>query len=173
MLKWMRWGRACSNSLAPKRCGCDFISTFFKLILRIDVMNSSCEICLRWMPQNPIDDKSTLVQVMGWCHQATSYHLNLDRDLWRHMVSLGNNELITLRPEQRGGHFVDHILKSSFLTANFCIFISILLISSVNGLAAKRQQIWKFLLQTSFHFVQALLILNHCRFVSVEIDLGS
>ena len=28
------------------------------------------------MPQNLIDDKSTLVQVMSWCRQATSHYLN-------------------------------------------------------------------------------------------------
>ena len=30
----------------------------------------------RRMPQNPFDDKSTLVQVMAWCHQATSHYLS-------------------------------------------------------------------------------------------------
>ena len=28
------------------------------------------------MPQNVTDDKSTLVQVMAWCRQATSHYLN-------------------------------------------------------------------------------------------------
>ena len=32
----------------------------------------SYEIALRWMPQDLTDDKSTLVQVMAWCRQATS-----------------------------------------------------------------------------------------------------
>ena len=27
-------------------------------------------------PQNPIDDKSTMVQVMAWCRQATRHYLN-------------------------------------------------------------------------------------------------
>ena len=31
---------------------------------------------LIWMSQNTFDDKSTLVQVMAWCHQATSHYLN-------------------------------------------------------------------------------------------------
>ena len=31
---------------------------------------------LRWTPQDLIDDKSTLVQVMAWCRQATSHYLN-------------------------------------------------------------------------------------------------
>ena len=36
----------------------------------------SCEIALRWMPLDLTDDKSTLVQVMAWCHQATSHYLS-------------------------------------------------------------------------------------------------
>ena len=33
------------------------------------------EIALRWLPRYLIDDKSTLVQVMAWCRQATSHYL--------------------------------------------------------------------------------------------------
>ena len=36
----------------------------------------SCEIVLTWMPQDLTNDKSTLVQVMAWCHQATSHYLS-------------------------------------------------------------------------------------------------
>ena len=36
----------------------------------------SYEIALRWMPLNLSDEKSTLVQVMAWCRQATSHYLN-------------------------------------------------------------------------------------------------
>ena len=36
-----------------------------------------CEITLIWMSQDLTDDdKSTLVQVMAWCHQATSHYLS-------------------------------------------------------------------------------------------------
>ena len=30
----------------------------------------------RWVPQKPIHDKSTLVQVMAWCRQAASHYLS-------------------------------------------------------------------------------------------------
>ena len=39
-------------------------------------VSTSCEIASRWMLQNISDDKTTLVQVMAWCRQATSYYLN-------------------------------------------------------------------------------------------------
>ena len=58
------------NPLAPGRC-----SDKFKHMLQIKFM-STCEIALRWMPQNIIDDKSTLVQVMSWCYQAPSHYLS-------------------------------------------------------------------------------------------------
>ena len=44
----------------------------------------SYEIALRWMPLDLIDDKSTLVQVIAWCHQATSHYL---RQCWPRSVS--------------------------------------------------------------------------------------
>ena len=36
----------------------------------------SYEIALRWTPLDLTDDKSTLVQVMAWCRQATSHYLS-------------------------------------------------------------------------------------------------
>ena len=36
----------------------------------------SHDIAHRWMPLDLTDDKSTLVQVMVWCHQATSHYLS-------------------------------------------------------------------------------------------------
>ena len=35
-----------------------------------------CEIAMRWMSLDHTDDKSTLVQVMAWCREATSHYLN-------------------------------------------------------------------------------------------------
>ena len=48
----------------------------FKLTLVTDSWVISCEIPLSWISLNLTDDKSTLVQVMVWCHQATSHYLN-------------------------------------------------------------------------------------------------
>ena len=49
------------------------------LILEVILVNSGWgifyEIALRWMPLDLTDDKSTLVQVMAWCRQATSHYL--------------------------------------------------------------------------------------------------
>ena len=66
------------NSFSPGRCGSNFYQCIFifKLNLQIDIMSTSCETALRWVPQNPIDEKSTFVQVMVWCCKATSHYLS-------------------------------------------------------------------------------------------------
>ena len=46
-----------------------------KLISVLDDWGISCAILLIWMSMG-FTDKSTLVQVMAWCHQATSHYLN-------------------------------------------------------------------------------------------------
>ena len=64
------------NSLAPGRFQQNLRKTIFKLILVIDGCDISSEIALRWTSLDLSDDKSILVQVMAWCHQATSHYLN-------------------------------------------------------------------------------------------------
>ena len=63
------------NSLAPGRSECDLKNVIFNLVLLIGIF-SSHDNALRWMPQDLTDDKSTLVQVMAWCRQATSHYLS-------------------------------------------------------------------------------------------------
>ena len=67
------------NSLVPERCGSNFTSVFLNLILWIHILSLSYDTGLRWVPQNLLaifGDKSTLVQVMAWCSQATSHYLS-------------------------------------------------------------------------------------------------
>ena len=74
---WWRKGMAEEiHSLAPGGFENIFQNVFFKLISWIDTLSNSCETALRSMPQNPSDDKSTLVQVMAWCRQAASHYLS-------------------------------------------------------------------------------------------------
>ena len=66
------------NSLAPGRYQCDSKNdqSVFNLALLIAIFKSSYDNVLRWMPQDLTDYKSTLVQVMAWCRQATNHYLN-------------------------------------------------------------------------------------------------
>ena len=64
------------NSLAPGRSQCDFKNVIFNLALLIGIFILSYKNVLLWMPQALTDDKSILVQVMAWYHQATSHCLN-------------------------------------------------------------------------------------------------
>ena len=47
-----------------------------QIIAVIDGWGISWELALRCMSLDLTDDKSTLVQVMVWCHQATSHYLS-------------------------------------------------------------------------------------------------
>ena len=58
------------------RCGCNFDSMIYKLIIHKSSLGTQCEIDFRWMPQNLTNEKSALVQVMTWCDQATNHYLS-------------------------------------------------------------------------------------------------
>ena len=64
------------NSLAPGKFEWNFRLIIFIQILVIDRWGISCETALIWMSLDFTDDRSTLIQVMAWCHQATSYYLS-------------------------------------------------------------------------------------------------
>ena len=57
-------------------CDFDFKLVIFKCIVVIISISISSTTDFRWMVQDSADDKSTLVQVMAWCHQAPSHYLN-------------------------------------------------------------------------------------------------
>ena len=83
------------NSLAPGKFKWNFRHVIFKQILVIDGWGISCEIALIWMSLDFTDDQLTLVQVLAWCHQATSHYLNQCWPRFQcHLASLGPNELI-------------------------------------------------------------------------------
>ena len=64
------------NSLAPGRFKFNLRLVIFKLTWVNGGWGISYEIALRWMPLDLTDDKSTSVQVMAWCRQATSHYLS-------------------------------------------------------------------------------------------------
>ena len=64
------------NSLAPGRFKVNFRWVIFKLILVVNGWVMSCETALIWTSLDHIYGKSTLVQVMAWCRQATSHYLS-------------------------------------------------------------------------------------------------
>ena len=62
--------------LVPWKSGCDSKNVIFNLVFLFGIFRSSHDNALRWMPQDLTDDKSTLVQVMACCRQATSHYLS-------------------------------------------------------------------------------------------------
>ena len=79
-------------------CGSNSKNVICEHMLPINSMSTSCEIATRWMPQNTFDDMSTLNKAMASCRQATGLQAitwaNVNPDIYRHMRSLGPNELI-------------------------------------------------------------------------------
>ena len=63
------------SSFVPGRYGNDFKGAIFKLFIHNTGLAAWCTDALTWIPKNLLDDKSTLVQVMAWCHQVTSQYL--------------------------------------------------------------------------------------------------
>ena len=78
------------------------------------------------MPGSLTNEKSTLVQVMVWCRQATSHYLS---QCWPRSMSPNGvtrpQWFNTLRSRQNGWHLPDNIFKYIFLTENVSIAIKI------------------------------------------------
>ena len=74
MISWVR--AEFLKSLGAGRCGCNSKSIIFKFPLQNINLGTHCKIALMWMSWNVRNQKSTLVQVMSWCHQATSQYLS-------------------------------------------------------------------------------------------------
>ena len=62
------------NTLAPGRRCSSLRSVIYEHMLQIKLMSTFCETAIRWMPQNTFGDKSTLTQVIAWCHQTSSHY---------------------------------------------------------------------------------------------------
>ena len=98
------------NLLAPGRWGNNLKSIIFNLALAVTLK-------LKWMVQIYVNEKSTLVQVMAWCRQATSHYLSqcLPRSKKSCGVTkpIGHNELT---------HWVLNKSQNSANTFN-CVFL--------------------------------------------------
>ena len=70
------WKKHVFYSLVPEKFEWHFRYVIVQIIPVIDGWGISCELALRWMSLNLTDDKSTLVQVMVWCRQATRHYLS-------------------------------------------------------------------------------------------------
>ena len=118
ILKWGTWScTEITNDEWTMSIQRKFRKIIFQLILLIDGWSISCKIVLKWMPMDLTDGKSTLVQVMAWCRQATSHYLS---ECWpRSLSPYGFTRpqcVNTLRLNQNGHNFADDTLKCIFLT---------------------------------------------------------
>ena len=104
----------------------NFRYLIFQIISVIDDWVISCELALRWMLLDLTDDKSTMVQVMAWCRQATSHYLS---QCWPRSLlpySITRPQWVnTLKLRRNGHHFVDDVFKHILFNENVWISIRI------------------------------------------------
>ena len=83
------------NTLRPRQCGRHFLDNILIWIFLNENVWIWCKISLRFIPKDPINNISALVQIMDWCptKQATSHYLEqwyLDISItWPQCVNLG------------------------------------------------------------------------------------
>ena len=63
-------------SFIPERCNNNLKSVYSEHMLETKSRSSSCEIALRWVPYNTLDDRFILIQVMAWCRQETRHYVS-------------------------------------------------------------------------------------------------
>ena len=137
------------NSLAPGKFEWNFRYSILQIISVIDSWAISCELALRWMSLDLTDDKSTLVQVMAWCRQATSHYLSQcwPRSLspygvtWPQWASIGSDNGLVLKRVAQCQPIISIIWKwhhtiwkclwngSHFVLVSMCSLISISLLT--------------------------------------------
>ena len=74
-----RWGikfPPAESRINTRGSGWKCESVVSEYVSQIVPMSSSCEIAMRQMPQNILDDKSTIVQVLAFCCQTTNRRLS-------------------------------------------------------------------------------------------------
>ena len=111
------------NSLAPGRFKVNFRWVIFKLISVVNGWGISCENTFIWVSLDHTYDKSTLVQVMAWCHQATSHYLSQcwPRSLSPYGVTRPQWVKSSL-PQQNGCHFADNIFRCILVNGKHLYF---------------------------------------------------
>ena len=112
------------NSLVSGICGNN--SKVFSLnSLWVKWMSMSYEISLGWLWENTFHDKSTLVQVMAWCHQATSHCLSqmmtqIYASIWHQQMMTKYQDVNMVSDHNESPH---HHLKSlQHYAAQYCLF---------------------------------------------------
>ena len=80
---WDQW----LNSLVPTRCGVNFKTITFKLIMEISGLDTRCKIARRWMPQTAVNPLMRRRHWFRWWLGATRQQAiiwaNVDPDQWR------------------------------------------------------------------------------------------
>ena len=98
MLGTLEFPQSFFNPLTPRKCDSNVKSFISEHMLQIKFMSTTCEIALRWIPQNTV--WPPLIISQHWCRswfsairqQATTW-ANVNLDVCNHIASLEHNEL--------------------------------------------------------------------------------
>ena len=126
------------NPLSPARCEWNLSTVIFERMWVIDGWSISGDIALRWMSPDLTDDKSTLVQVMAWCRQATSHYMN---QCWPISVS----SYAVTKPQRVNIKRRQHRQDIYIYTDLIHLFIQCLILQSISVNLPKLNQLHLFL----------------------------
>ena len=93
------------NSLAPGRFKVNFRWVIFMLILVINGWVISCETALIWLSLDYTYGKSSLVQVMARCCQATSHYLSQCWPRSQSPYGITRPQWVNSSPPGQNGHY--------------------------------------------------------------------
>ena len=96
-------------------CARNFKNIIFKLIMQDSNLGTHCEIILRWMPQNFINEESTSVQVVAHCLITPSHYLS---QCWpRSMFLYGINrpQWVKWFSQAQAEHQVNHFITMTLI----------------------------------------------------------
>ena len=94
-----------------------------KYILQNNSSGNRYEMALMLKPQNLTNELSIMVQVMAWCHQATSHYLS---QCWpRSMSPYGVTRTQWVNTDNKMADTMQATFLKNFLNENICILIKI------------------------------------------------
>ena len=122
----VKWAKI--NSLAPGGCDCIYKCENLETNFTNRYFNHSSGIAFRWMPQELIGHRSTLVHAMTRCSQAPSHYLNQCPQSSMAPYGVNRPWWFTHRRLNKTTHFVDDARKCIFMNEKYCNAIEIPLI---------------------------------------------
>ena len=120
--RWTSWASSYIHQLLVTwGRGVDFEYFIVKCIVVFTFINIYNTMTIRWMMQYGINEKTTFVQVMAWCHQATGHYLSQHWSIAMSLYDATNPQWANLefsRPNYNVKHFY-HVLGNHYMCQKY------------------------------------------------------